>query len=661
MQQIAFSFFGDTEPLQTPPRRAQPALWIARLAILREPRLAEDAVIRDLELRRGLNVLWAPPSAERQRGDNRLFEGRLTGHTAGKTTFCRLIRYLLGEERFGTARGQDRIRARIPEGWVVGEIMVRGERWCVGRPFARGVHPFAATGVSLADALQTRAGYQDFQAALAAATVADLPVQTLPHARRPIDWPLLLTWVARDQEARFAGVVDFRHPSSESASPSPKVADRHVVLRAVLDLMSDEEGQIQQAHEALGERRKQLEEEAHLLRRRADEDRARLSRLLGLRPDDSEAGPLFAGVLRDRIDARRAALEQAERALVDQQAAADLALGRATLATRDHGARQQRLEDAEEALRQARERAAHLEPPPATPPANSPALPPPAPGRCSVSLAIAAARGCPLAAAAAEPAPGHAQEAREADIAELEQKATAARQAAAEAEAAHGEIHARYLQQSAALLEERGRLGRERAALEEIGRLQGFSMASQAALQRNAAALAQLGQDLRELSGRRASRQRAHARALGRLSEIFENVIQALLGRSATGRVDVGGGELELHITEHGEREGAAMETLKVLAFDLAALALAMEGHGRFPGLLLHDGPREADMDERIYERLFLYAAEELERRTPGDPEFQYLITTTAPPPESLRQHPWVLEPQLDASVPEGRLLRMDL
>jgi hypothetical protein len=102
------------------------------------------------------------------------------------------------------------------------------------------------------------------------------------------------------------------------------------------------------------------------------------------------------------------------------------------------------------------------------------------------------------------------------------------------------------------------------------------------------------------------------------------------------------------------------MTTIKLLAFDLAALKLGLDGWGQFPGLLVHDGPREADMDGRIYERIFLYARL-LEEKSEGAPAFQYVITTTAPPPAELQKSPWLLDPLLDASKPEGRLLKMDL
>ncbi|MEO7328828.1 MAG: hypothetical protein ABI193_09640, partial [Minicystis sp.] len=270
MEQINFLFPNAAQPKAFDPRRQHPVFWVSRLLLLREPRLDEDSVIQDMRLRRGLNILWAPPSPLGTAGENL---GRLSGHSAGKTTFCRMIRYLLGEARFGTTRAQERIRERIHDGWVVGEVMINEERWAVGRPFARGLHPFAVRGARAEEALGTRGGYQDFLSALESAVVGPLPVKQLPHARAPITWDLVLTWLARDQEARFAGLLEWRATASESESPSPVALDRYEVVRALLDLVSDDESALQRKSELLRQEREQHQLAAPLLRARADEDR----------------------------------------------------------------------------------------------------------------------------------------------------------------------------------------------------------------------------------------------------------------------------------------------------------------------------------------------------------------------------------------------------
>jgi len=40
---------------------------------------------------------------------------------------------------------------------------------------------------------------------------------------------------------------------------------------------------------------------------------------------------------------------------------------------------------------------------------------------------------------------------------------------------------------------------------------------------------------------------------------------------------------------------------------------------------------------------------------------FQYIVTTTEQPPSQCQQAPWLIDPVLDASTPEGRLFGMDL
>src|SRR5690349_17768069 len=56
---VQHEFFPHSGLSVTPePQRLEPRLWIRRLAIWREP----GAVIRDIRLRPGLNVVWSPDS-----------------------------------------------------------------------------------------------------------------------------------------------------------------------------------------------------------------------------------------------------------------------------------------------------------------------------------------------------------------------------------------------------------------------------------------------------------------------------------------------------------------------------------------------------------------------------------------------------------------------
>lgn len=78
--------------------KSKPDVWISRVVIF-ERLLPEPVKIRDIPLSKGLNIIWA----EEAEDDDPVAE--ITGHSAGKTTFCRLLRYLLGEKTLAPGAG----------------------------------------------------------------------------------------------------------------------------------------------------------------------------------------------------------------------------------------------------------------------------------------------------------------------------------------------------------------------------------------------------------------------------------------------------------------------------------------------------------------------------------------------------------------------------
>ena len=100
------------------------------------------------------------------------------------------------------------------------------------------------------------------------------------------------------------------------------------------------------------------------------------------------------------------------------------------------------------------------------------------------------------------------------------------------------------------------------------------------------------------------------------------------------------------------------MESLKTLAFDLTAMLTSLEGGAGVPAFLIHDSPREADLGESVYHRLFRFAAS-LESLS-AQPPFQYIITTTSDPPAEIRTSDCLVQ-KLSGSTVNDRLLRCDL
>ena len=104
-----------------------PRLWLRRLAIWEAP---GGQKIRDIKLRPGLNVVWSPDGFD----DATAGGVRAIGHGSGKTLFCRLLRYCLGEQRFADETQRESIALALPNGVVGAEVMLDGVCWAVVRP-----------------------------------------------------------------------------------------------------------------------------------------------------------------------------------------------------------------------------------------------------------------------------------------------------------------------------------------------------------------------------------------------------------------------------------------------------------------------------------------------------------------------------------------------
>ncbi len=161
--------------------------------------------------------------------------------------------------------------------------------------------------------------------------------------------------------------------------------------------------------------------------------------------------------------------------------------------------------------------------------------------------------------------------------------------------------------------------------------------------------------DVREGIGRQRDRQ---GKVFSGLNQKFEPIIKALLGPDTTGSVTLSGKGFEIRIDAGGDRRTAAIDSLKVVAFDLACLCLSIEEATNAPAFLIHDSPREADLGASILCEVFKLVRD-LESMTPM-PMFQYIITTTTPPPEGMRVEPW-LRLRLSGSPGSERLMRRDL
>jgi len=101
---------------------------------------------------------------------------------------------------------------------------------------------------------------------------------------------------------------------------------------------------------------------------------------------------------------------------------------------------------------------------------------------------------------------------------------------------------------------------------------------------------------------------------------------------------------------------------MEVLLGDIVCLMDAATSEAsNHPGILVHDCPREADMSERLYRDFFLTAAEAgAQLAHDGAVPFQYIVTTTSPPPSELQKPKFVVL-ELQPGSEETLLFKRDL
>jgi len=183
--------------------REDPAVWVSKLAVFKNWPPNQDTLLREIVLRRGLNILWAKPTGATKEAT------RLGGHGAGKTTFCRLIRYVLSETTPGSDDFRESFNHKYGNGWVLAEVFLAGQRWLVGRSLrTRGHQSFALRDGALTDDFPDappRVGYDEYRIALDVAVFGEMKLRTLADSKKRLDWRRLVQWLARDQEAHFVG------------------------------------------------------------------------------------------------------------------------------------------------------------------------------------------------------------------------------------------------------------------------------------------------------------------------------------------------------------------------------------------------------------------------------------------------------------------------
>ncbi len=147
--------------------------------------------------------------------------------------------------------------------------------------------------------------------------------------------------------------------------------------------------------------------------------------------------------------------------------------------------------------------------------------------------------------------------------------------------------------------------------------------------------------------------------SIGVFSNYYTQILQRIFGDHAQGKIQVDGNGLQPRPDRKLAPRGRAMSAMAtVVAFDLAAIMLSLSGRGNHPRFLLHDSPREGEMEMPLFSKVFEVACH-VESYFNGSPGFQYIIATANAPSDysvqSAKHECLVLNGRTD----DGRLFKL--
>lgn len=624
--------------------RTRPLVWVKQIVLYEtiEP-LVE---IRRINFTMGLNII----QGEASESDD-AFE---SGHGIGKTTVCRLIRYCLGEKSFGQNHIVEEIKHCFPKAHVAAVIEVDGTVWTVLRPLGHRGKECAQEGGDLDGLIRaaTPERYDTFVERLSGVVLSEVPVSECLSSGQVLQWLHVLAMCSRDQESRYDRFWNWRHLRSESGAPKftkPKV-DAGLSVRAIIGLLDAAEPQSRLMLEQL---EASLERTRSEIKEKRAEPTFHITRLRNSLTDcgvqDAHDAPLdensFLGLqaaARTRLDALRHEVAQVEEQLapLDRQ----INLGAASLlepaelrdqlnaagdVTREGN---DVLLDGIEELRNIRQFIMDAEA-----------------ALCRYGNVLIG--HCSIVQARQEEIDRQLRERQRTTlpiVSERDQVAARLAEHAQRQQAVVAQIQQRLNalnRQKNDLLERRRSLNDQiRRIPSVLGEIQDWNAILEGtkpnstiqtlenALTSTEAKIEAAKAKLKELITVQVERSKS-------FEARFDGAVKQTLTPDFKGMVDVEEEGINFRITRGESLSGEAYETLAVLLADVALLFESSAGHVHHPGILLHDSPREADLNLRIYQRLLDIADLQIRNaKQDGDVPYQYIVTTTTLPSRQLQE-----------------------
>lgn len=645
--------------------RPLPRLWVERVWILesREPLRC----IREIALRPGVNIVWA-----REPDDDSGSGLASAGHGVGKTSFCLLLRYLLGDDASAISALRVKASANFPKGGVAAQVHIEGVSWMVFRPFGASSPSWAKIGSQLDELLDEprTKPFQVYLEALQSTFIDRLPTQVMPGTNQPLEWRHLLAWCVREQRTRFDGFFHWREGDGLGFRRSR--VDPPLFVSAVLGILSVEVVKLLQAAEQLDAELNKVKNQIPILEKVSVMELNRLELRIRTKVGASKELPIFESIVEDSLASqvseflRRAELtetkDEAEALAAEQAMEPDVALLNDLRLEHAHSVLEVQLK---KALYETREKDAQR-----------------LIGEIDELMRLK----------------GHCSHGR-VDFEKCNhvqgRRSTVSMHGRMDARDAQASLGVRLFSFTQATEYERAvkeKLDRQAARVNElragVARLRMRIATSQ--IERDGLAADwngfQVQYQLRadgkgseeltsartyettlteQVNGKRAALATRRLQVSARVQQIksITSVVAAeLLGEEGHGRFAHDSDLRPFELAIGGE----AYQVLEVLLGDLSCLldaATSVESH--HPGFLVHDCPREADMSAHLY-RNFLSVAFEADKQLSdleGVP-FQYIVTTTSPPPVELSKEPFLvleLQPGRDDALLFKRKLEVEL
>ena len=640
----------------------EPLVWIKELRIYKD--YSTQEVLREIKLHKGCNVLWSAPSADTE---IKLYDSGLSGHAAGKTTFCRLLRYGLGEKSYGNEHLQERIDGRFINGRVVAEVSITGETWLVSLPLGCGDTAFVIQDGSFDlqfDSDLSKEPIKIYHDKLEDALSSKLPATF--NDERKILWRHILPSVSRDQECRYSSFLSFRHTDSNSHTQNMSTEDKVIALKALCGFIDSEESKLATELEAykrdLSAKVNEIEALSHKYETIKD------FFFEGLENPPAEDALFF----QDKYKTVLKEYEKVQGSIEKSDLSPQTKLIQVrfedlneeyVLLWNDYKKELQDLELDKIQLSNLKGEERKKDRDLYNAKNDKPR------GRCNTPLQIAYSNNCPCVEGSVtdfqsliENKKGMTEQRKE--LSEwISKKEGELKELLASVQGKKKELTSLEAQYKESLLQDRlndrklfkreAELERE---LESLERALSFEREMKALTEEQSKIEKNILKTEKNLNSLRSS----HKWKVRELQTLYTDVLQACIGKEVSSELAFHANRIHAEVVKNGVRRSAAIDTIKLLALDLALMKYSINSQGYHPRFLIHDSPREADLAKDIYSRFLMYAAKNMMPKELVE-NYQYIITTTEPPPKELQEEGYLLKPILNASKAEERLFKMDL